>query len=134
MRHDLPAGPVIILLLEAYPLIRLVRGEKRLRLQQAWIAAADSAACASLATAHGTLPQGPRAAAEDLLRSAIQVARDQGITGPDLSSFFNDTMDAGALARSPDPDDTLLATHALLALMAARRLQARDPIAGSCVA
>lgn len=119
---------VVELLFATFPLIRLTHGEKRARIQQAWIAAAHENALNVLKVEESLLPPNPRAAAEALLRLALQNARQQGFTPIELGQFFNNQADTCQLMLTVSPDDTLEASHALLAMMAARRLQARDPI------
>lgn len=119
---------IVELLFATFPLIRLTHGEKRARIQQAWIAAAHENALNVLKVDESLLPASPRAAAEALLDIALQNARQQGFTPVELGQFFNDRADTCQLMLTAGAEETLEASHALLAVMAARRLQARDPI------
>lgn len=123
MRRDPSTEAVVTFLLEVYPLIKQTRGEQREYLQRAFLAAVDGAACVTMGIQPERLPEGPRAAAEQLFRAAMLVARDQGLSTGDLVQLFNEFVDGGGLAIAAAPDASLRAAHALLAWMTARSLE-----------
>ena len=117
------------LLLTTFPLIRLTRGEKRVNLHHAWVAAAEVTALRYFD--ERALPQSSGDAVRALLIAVMNLAKQHGLSGVELADFFNDSVEAGAHLSFNDPDETVHAAHAVLALLAARRLQVRDPIPNS---
>lgn len=119
---------VLDLLFATYPLIRLVRGEKRRALQRVWIAAVDCEGAQILALDETQLPATPRAAAEQNLRIALQLCHQYGMNFIDMSDFLAARADDSDFIVDFDGDEGIARAQAALAMVAARRLHARDPI------
>lgn len=121
MRHDVRPEATLELLLEVMPLVRLLRGEKRARLQRTIISVVNGAATAALGQ-DSAIPPTPRQTIEQLLRLMIQLARQDGMTAMDLLDFFNACADAGDMLADVDPAGRIVAASALLTMLEAHRL------------
>lgn len=112
------------LLLELSPLVRQACGRRHIAVQQAWLAVANPHAAQALKVDPALLPANPAEAVKTLLRAVLQLAKQQGMTSAELQDFFNERADAGDLMFAVDGDDALEQAHAVLLLLAVRRMQA----------
>jgi hypothetical protein len=123
-----PIAPAVLdLLLLTKSLIDQTTGNKKAALQSAWIRTFNSEAAQMLDLDVGRLPTNPRNAVRALVRECLQLAKAEGMDGVELSSFFNDNADRGALIEAPDPDQAIRRCFALLSILAARREAIEPP-------
>lgn len=123
-----PIAPALVeFLLLTRPLIAQASGEKKAKLQRAWIAASTHEAALMLDVDAARLPQSARAATEALTKLCLQLLKAQGMTGVELGQFFNDTVDGGELLSAPDMQEALRRGFGLLTLLAAQQMQAALP-------
>lgn len=115
--------PTVSLLLSAYPLIRLLRGEKKDHFRRAWIACALQQASAFMGCEEGRLPVHPRAALLALHEAVLQLGEMHGITRRDFVEKFNEHAESGEFSKPEDADEAIRRCVALLSMLCARRLE-----------
>lgn len=125
--EDLTGDPRVHLLFATFPLLRIVRGDRRDFLRRAWLANALPRSTGFSHMPEGRTPSNPRDAALCLFDAVVQVARTNGIDGPDLAAHFNRTRESGSLNSLVKADDALEHAIAALMVLVARRLQAERP-------
>jgi hypothetical protein len=124
MRLDLFGGAQAELLFATFPLIRLLRGEKRAAMRRAWIRSATGLGAQVLKVDEGRLPRDVRACTRELFRSVLEIAEAQGLSGIDLTELFNGRREAGEIGQPQDFDEAVLRAFALLSLLGANRIAA----------
>ncbi len=126
MRKPLVPATVNLLLL-TQGLIAQVGGEKKKALKRAWIMTFNSEAAQMLGLDEGRLPNTPRAATEELLRLVLQLMKQSGMSGMDLTQLYGEIVDSCALMEDVDPDQAIRRGFALLGLLTAQRMTAELP-------
>jgi hypothetical protein len=112
------------LLLTLAPLMHVLRGDKRARLQRAFINVVFDMASRALDVDPSRLPPNAPTAARALHRACIELCVRAGIPRAELVADYNDHAETGGAERSPDVEDAIERCLALLSLFHARRLEA----------
>ena len=114
------------LLLTVHPLLRVLHGDKRTRLQRAFINVVFDMAARDFDGDHSRLPQNPKAAAIALHRAVIELCMRAGLTGADLVAGYNEHREEVPPQHAPDIDASIERCLALLSLFHARRIEAQS--------
>ncbi|MGH6887963.1 MAG: hypothetical protein ACREHF_02000 [Rhizomicrobium sp.] len=114
-------GPAGDLLLTIHPLLHVLRGDKRARLQRAFIATVFDMASRALGTDPSHLPPNPQRAAHALHRAVIQLCLVAGVERVELVENYNDhALPEGRT----DLGEAIERCLALLSLFHARSIEA----------
>jgi hypothetical protein len=113
-------GPVGDLLLTVHPLLHVLRGDTRARLQHAFIATVFDMASRALKTDEGSLPPNPQAAARALHRAVLELCIRAGVPRIELVENYNEHL----VEQHADIGDAIERCLALLSLFHARNIQA----------
>lgn len=117
-------GPVGDLLLTVHPLLRVLHGDKRARLQRAFINTVFDMATRALETEQHRLPANPRDAALALHRAVLELCLRAGIGGVELVDAYNSHRETIPAAHAENVDESIERCLALLSLFHARRIEA----------
>ena len=115
------SSPFTELLLVSASVIRVTGGQKRRRLQRAWINAANNIAAQALGADVHDLPQDPRAAAMACVRASMHLAAACGVSRLDLVEFFNLAGESGEFTKPDGTDYSIERLFAFVLAMAAQR-------------
>ncbi len=112
------------LLITTWPLLRLLRGDKRAHMRTAWIGCALRLSSKALAMHEDRLPQSPRAAALMLHEACMELAEGLGIGRAELAEHFNARGEAGDRGDPAEIDAGIERVFALISVLAAERWKA----------
>ncbi len=116
-------GPVGDLLLTVHPLLNVLHGDKRSRLQRAFINTVFDMATRALRTEEHRLPANPKDAALALHRCILELCARAGIAGVDLVDAYNSHRETIPGAHAENLDESIERCLALLSLFHARRIE-----------
>ena len=112
-------GPVGDLLLTLHPLLHVLRGDKRARLQLAFINTVFDMASRALSCELAQLPPNPQAAARALHRATLELCIRAGVPRVELVENYNDLLE-----QHIDVGEAIERCLALLSLFHARSITA----------
>lgn len=115
------ADPYADLLRASFPMIDILRGDKRAWFRACWMKAAHGLAMNTLNMQNRTFPQGRRAIALALFNASLDLLQAEGWSRAELVEFFNDKGEAGDFLRKPKCGEAIDTLFAMLLELAAQR-------------
>lgn len=116
-------GPVGDLLLTVHPLLRVLHGDKRERLQRAFINTVCDMASRVLELDEARLPADAKESALALHRAVLELCARTGIPRVELVDAYNDHGETIPTAHASKVDESIERCLALLSLFHARRIE-----------
>jgi hypothetical protein len=117
-------GPTGDLLLTLQPLLRVLHGDKRARLQRAFINTVYDMAARALNVEHARLPPDPVKAAKALHRAVLELCARAGVPSIELVEGYNDHARTMPAQHAENVEEAIERCLALLSVFHARRIEA----------
>jgi len=116
-------SPVGDLLLTVHPLLRVLHGDKRERLQRAFVNTVLDMSSRALDLDQSRLPPNPKEAALALHRAVLELCLRSGVANTELVDAYNIFGETIPVAHQENVDASIERCLALLSLFHARRIE-----------